>query len=752
VTGATDGIAAVSTSGPVSVVLTGGADVTGNSSNGILAQSAGNRTINIGTGSVVTGVTSINTGGAGTTLITNAGTLNNGSGLAIFAVATTDGAVTVNNLAGGTINGRVLLTDNADSVTNAGIWNASGGNAFNGGVDAVNNQAGGVLNTANGTTFGGLETLSNAGTLNTTGTLAFTGVATALNNTGTINLGAASAVTGLGATTNSLRINAAAGSSMAGTGAFNNAAGGTIDTAGAFTLGGFTSFSNAGTIDLAPGAFTVPAVAFNNSGTIIADEGASSITGQTTFNNSGTIRMTDGAPDDVLTINSNFVGSGGSNLNVDASPSAADRLVITGAASGTTTLNVNVLNGVSINSSGVLVVDAGTSTANAFVLGSTTGSTLIDLSLEQQGADYFLFALPNANAFDPLAIVNVGTDMWYQSADIYDNYAALKRSDLMPGAQPFGVWGQIYYDRDRYGDSDTQTLFGGDFTINQRLRTSRRGIQAGADYNFGGGVIGITGGWQKVKSDLSGSPAEVRGTGWNVGGYAMFGSATGLYGGLLVKDDRNRLRLDSPAFAGLGRLTGRSLGAEAEGGYRLPVGSSVIDIGAGLAWVTTKYKDFAFGGIGYDFDRAKSLRGRFGARVETDTGIFVDGKVFHEFRDHNTLTLVSGAEIDDLEAEGRGTWFRGEVGYGRPHSSGPIAALWGELGDVKGFGAKLGFRFGGARVAEVAPPPPPPPPPPPAPPPATQTCPDGSVILATDACPVPPPPPPPPAPAPERGH
>ncbi|QIK79385.1 porin family protein [Sphingomonas piscis] len=52
----------------------------------------------------------------------------------------------------------------------------------------------------------------------------------------------------------------------------------------------------------------------------------------------------------------------------------------------------------------------------------------------------------------------------------------------------------------------------------------------------------------------------------------------------------------------------------------------------------------------------------------------------------------------------------------------------------------------------------PPAPPPPVvetpvapPPPATQTCPDGSVILATDACPVPPPPPPPPAPEPERG-
>ena len=53
----------------------------------------------------------------------------------------------------------------------------------------------------------------------------------------------------------------------------------------------------------------------------------------------------------------------------------------------------------------------------------------------------------------------------------------------------------------------------------------------------------------------------------------------------------------------------------------------------------------------------------------------------------------------------------------------------------------------------VVPPPPPPlpPPPPPPPPPATQTCPDGSVVLATEPCPLPPPPPPPPPPLPERG-
>ena len=60
--------------------------------------------------------------------------------------------------------------------------------------------------------------------------------------------------------------------------------------------------------------------------------------------------------------------------------------------------------------------------------------------------------------------------------------------------------------------------------------------------------------------------------------------------------------------------------------------------------------------------------------------------------------------------------------------------------------ASLIFNFGAPEPAPVVVAPPPPPPPAP----ATQTCPDGSVILATDVCPAPPPPPPP-APVGERG-
>jgi hypothetical protein len=85
-----------------------------------------------------------------------------------------------------------------------------------------------------------------------------------------------------------------------------------------------------------------------------------------------------------------------------------------------------------------------------------------------------------------------------------------------------------------------------------------------------------------------------------------------------------------------------------------------------------------------------------------------------------------------------------------PCNGNTYPGTWDALGRYVWFGATIDFIP--PKRAPLAPPPvvaPPPPPPPP--PPATQTCPDGSVILATETCPVPPPPPPPPPPAPERG-
>ena len=70
---------------------------------------------------------------------------------------------------------------------------------------------------------------------------------------------------------------------------------------------------------------------------------------------------------------------------------------------------------------------------------------------------------------------------------------------------------------------------------------------------------------------------------------------------------------------------------------------------------------------------------------------------------------------------------------------------------VNSLGLTASLRFGGGGAAALPPPPPPPPPMEAPMAPATQTCADGSVIMATDICPAPPPPPPPAPSVGERG-
>lgn len=117
-----------------------------------------------------------------------------------------------------------------------------------------------------------------------------------------------------------------------------------------------------------------------------------------------------------------------------------------------------------------------------------------------------------------------------------------------------------------------------------------------------------------------------------------------------------------------------------------------------------------------------------------------------KYRYFNTGKL----HLTDVDAFTAGAGPCGPVGAPSPCSGGTATFSINDKWRSHSILASLVYNF-------YTPPAPPPPPavevpPPPPPPPATQTCPDGSVILATDTCPAPPPPPPPPEPAPERGQ
>jgi opacity protein-like surface antigen len=156
--------------------------------------------------------------------------------------------------------------------------------------------------------------------------------------------------------------------------------------------------------------------------------------------------------------------------------------------------------------------------------------------------------------------------------------------------------------------------------------------------------------------------------------------------------------------------------------------------GPGIGWARVKMSNIQPAGSNFDIEGSDSglaLQGiagvRFAITPQLDVGL--------KYRFFRSSRLEYGNIIEELNAGGASFDARSRF---RSHS-----LLFSVI-----------YNF----AEPAAPPPPPPPPPPPqiaveapTPPPATQTCPDGSVVLATDACPVPPPAPPPPPATPERG-
>lgn len=716
-TGAVTIISAGLISGPLS--LSTAADSVTNSGTmnltGTTLLAAGADTLTNATGGTIslTGVTDFGTDID--SLSNNAGaTLTIGAGSSLLGLETLSNAGTASAISG-------LTFDAGNTVlTNSGTVFAAGTMDFGGGTDSLTNIAGGTFNGA-GLTLNGLETLGNAGTFNANGGLTFDAGNTAVTNTGTLNVNAtldfgggtdSFANSGAGivnlmadttlanveTVTNTGRINLDTFTLTGPAIAFTNS--GTIDSNGSAGLTGFTTFSNAATLNLAAGTFTAPAGGFTNTGTILADEGATLITGQSSFDNGGTIRLLDGGVGDVLTINGPFVGSAGSILTVDFNETVADNLVITGAASGTTTVNATYIGSGVINSSGILVVETGGAAADAFVLGTVTGgsSALIDFSLVEQADDFFLFATPNALALQPVLVGAVTQDIWYQSADAYSSYSVLRRSDLGADRKNgIGLWAQLYGSNDRYGHKGTQSVFGFDVGLDNTVKTDRRGGQAGADFLAGNRfVVGVTGGYEHAKANNQSGGGGVDAEGYNAGLYGQFGGATGIYAGLIAKMDWNDVRLTSSAFGDAdGDPDSKSTGVEGEVGYRMSMGGVGVDFGAGLAYVRTKVDGFTVGGITYDFDNGKSLRGRLGVRGEFggSLGLFADGKLYHEFEGDNELALISGSEIDTVDIDGRGTWARFETGFGSRMKPGPMLSAWVDVGDVTGLGIRGGFRF-----------------------------------------------------------
>src|SRR4029453_16394611 len=195
-------------------------------------------------------------------------------------------------------------------ITNAGdILGGTSGIFAQSDVDIdIINQAGGLIDTDTGfaiDTVGAATTITSAGTI--------IGGVDLTDNADDMTI-ASGGLWGARASTSEFGL---------GADVVTNA--GTILAGGGTVFNGLETFSNGGILNMTGGLFSLPdATSFTNSGTILAISGAATISTPATLMNSGTIDLLDGVPNDVLTIDTDFVGSGGSNLENYSSSVAAD--------------------------------------------------------------------------------------------------------------------------------------------------------------------------------------------------------------------------------------------------------------------------------------------------------------------------------------------------------------------------------------------------------------------------------------------
>jgi len=671
------------------------------------------------TGLNISGVTtaSVNCGNVSTTgaaspavVVGSNGTTNVTCGTVTTTGAASDAILVSNTLGTTTVTGGTTSATGAGSrgiVVTSSAPTATGLVTVNSGVVTANGNA--VV----ATSTGGANVVVNANgnVTSTTGT----GITATTAGTTFVSIGAGTTASGV----QGVNLQGVAGNTLVVNGTLRNAAGTTPYTVlngGPFTLTlgamgsivgplvfttGNDTFNNQGTFAL-PAAlnFLTGADVLNNSGTLTSFNGTAAISDLETFNNvGGLIDMRDGAANDVVNLGTaNFVGSGNSRLGLDVSGDnnglIADRLVLGGNASGSTALQLNFLNGFAVvDPSGVLLVDAGTATGNPFTLAGPVSAGLVNFGLQQTGGDTFLVSTVDEAVFDTLVVSQMAMEASYQSLDAYLACAASRRSDASTKTSPFSLCGQLFASNDRTGDNGlVSTAFGTNLTYSDRRKTKRRGAQIDLGFKVGGTfAVGLTGGYGHSETMLS-SGTDIDINGHNVGAYAEFGAETGLYAGVLAKLDRFDVRFGNGEIIPLVRVDGRSKAIDGKVGFRVgQFAGAKLDANVGLSYVSTRLDDFNTGNISFDNSKFESLRGRAGARLTWDGNFapFIDAKVYREFRGDSDVGIGSGLLSDTLDSRGRGTWGRIEAGVA---GNGMLSA-WVDVGDVKGWGVRAGFRF-----------------------------------------------------------
>uniref|UniRef100_UPI0033403622 autotransporter family protein n=1 Tax=Castellaniella defragrans TaxID=75697 RepID=UPI0033403622 len=671
--------------------------------------------LTISTGGVVSntnGYIGTYSGSTGKVEVTGNSTWTNTGSLAIGMNSGSSGQLTISN--GGTV-----------SNTDGYVGTHSTGTVEVTGSGSTWTNTGDLAIGYNGT---GKLTVSNGGTVNAGTTF----IAYTTNASGTLNIGAADGDTATAPGTLSASQVQFGSTTSVGTGTlvFNHTAtandgytfqapilgAGTVNVlAGATTLGGPNTYSGTTTVSGgllkagATGAFSAASDFVVGGGAFLDANGLNQTLAS--LGNSGTVMTgTAGSTGPVgatLTVAGNYTGDNGSLIlrtALGGNGSATDRLNIQGTASGVTAVGIVNAGGTGDQTSGdgILIIQTGGSTADAFRLSDRVAAGAYDYNLHFGG--------------DAATGGNPSDQNWYlrstlaQAPTIPDYRAEFPlTASVLPIASEYGyamlgtlhervgaIWpapnGAAQADRTRRAASGWMRLIGDRGSMDNGgferhgpdYDYTFAGIQGGLDVltrERADGTLdraGFYAGYGNIDADAqdawSGKAGNIRMDAYTLGGYWTHQSARGWYTDAVVQG--TRYQADAKSVAGQKLSTnGFGILTSLEGGYGFSAGHDLtIEPQAQLAYQNLSFDDTSDAYGRFNLSDQESLRGRLGVRIARTLALpgakprllstWVRANVWHEFNGdaRTTATTLDGAHPTTVWSSLGGTW--GEIGAG----------------------------------------------------------------------------------------
>lgn len=703
------GIVANSTSGPTSVTA-GAVSTTGSGSDGVriavvnssaalsaarltttgdfadaaFVLAAKGATINVGTagtsGNNAHAIFAQADDGALTITSGNASTTGTDS-QAIFAVAS--GAVTVTS---GTASSTRSPTIYLQSDTSTASLTVTGA------TTALQNAAVSV----NATTAASLVVDAGGSISSGTNAAVISGTSTSISNAGTLTGGSGGAISAFGGPAtiqNSGTINGRILTRDGDDRIFNS---GTFNAVDGSDFGaGTDTFTNTGIVNAVPVSANPTSVTLNN---------------LESFANQGKITLANGRVGDRFVLPGSYIGSGAASLAIDvtlgAAGMASDTLVIGGAATGTTRVDVAATgNGEIIATNrATIATGGGGSSPTAFVLapGSlSVGFASYDIGYDPTTGAYTLGASPSSAARRPVRLMEGARNIWYMESEA----SAKHLRDVRAGGEG-RLWGQAYGAVINRQDDRSIVVAGTASGDRLAYRQDFFGGQVGYDLVAPSGgqgvVIGATAGYLSSDLNFSTSGARGRYDSANAGIYA--GVVAGpIFANVAATYDHHWLDYTDQQPVLRRKLQGNSVGVVGEAGVRIGGDSFYAEPVATIAYVHTDLDSFAAYSSTFDFQSGNGLRGKLGLRLASTLPsgdgakmtLYASGNAVKEFDGRDRLFFTNNDVTYSFAGQRIGLYGEGTLGL-------RIATPGRVSGFIEGNGVygsrRDGVRGGGGRV------------------------------------------------------